>query len=141
MENEIREAFTMNCQSDNRLALNGLGNVLRSVGLSPTEMQLRKIAGEYEQRSMKTLDVTEVLKIVAKYGFQPEATEDLREALRIFDKDGNGYINVGEFRHVLVSLGEKLADEEVDELMRELNMTGDGQFSYDDLINVIKSLN
>jgi Ca2+-binding EF-hand superfamily protein len=36
----------------------------------------------------------------------------------VFDKDGNGYIAAGELRYVLTSLGEKLSDEEVDELMK-----------------------
>lgn len=37
---------------------------------------------------------------------------------RVFDKDGSGYIGVGELRYVLTSLGEKLSEEEVDELLK-----------------------
>ena len=39
--------------------------------------------------------------------------EEIREAFRVFDKDGNGFISAAELRHVMTNLGEKLTDEEV----------------------------
>lgn len=36
----------------------------------------------------------------------------------MFDKEGNGFIGVGELRYVLTQLGEKMTDEEVDELLK-----------------------
>ena len=40
----------------------------------------------------------------------------------MFDKDGTGYIGVGELRFILTSLGEKLSDEEVDELLKGIQV-------------------
>ena len=48
-------------------------------------------------------------------------------ARRVFDKDGNGFISAAELRHVMTNLGEKLTDEEVDEMIREADIDGDGQ--------------
>ena len=50
---------------------------------------------------------------------------------RVFDKDGNGLINAAELRHVMTNLGEKLTDQEVDEMMKEADIDGDGQLNYE----------
>ena len=49
----------------------------------------------------------------------------------MFDKDGNGLINAAELRHVMTNLGEKLTDHEVDEMMKEADIDGDGQLNYE----------
>ena len=42
-----------------------------------------------------------------------DSEEELKEAFRVFDKDGNGFISAAELRHIMTNLGEKLTDEEV----------------------------
>ena len=46
-------------------------------------------------------------------------------------QDGNGFISAAELRHVMTNLGEKLTDEEVDEMIREADIDGDGQVNYE----------
>ncbi len=50
---------------------------------------------------------------------------------RVFDKDGNGLISAAELRHVMTNLGEKLTDEEVEDMMKEADIDGDGQVNYE----------
>lgn len=58
-----------------------------------------------------------------------DSEEEIREAFRVFDKDGNGHISAPELRHVMANLGEKLTDEEIDEMIREADIDGDGQIN------------
>ena len=61
------------------------------------------------------------------------SAEEIKEAFKVFDKDGNGFISAAELRHIMTNLGEKLTDEEVDEMIREADVDGDGQINYDEV--------
>jgi calmodulin len=45
-------------------------------------------------------------------------TDEFIKGFQVFDKVGNGFIGAGELRYVLTQLGEKMSDEEVDELLK-----------------------
>ena len=52
--------------------------------------------------------------------------EEMTEAFRVFDKDGNGVITAEELKQVMANLGEKLTEEEVAEMIKEADTDGDG---------------
>ena len=60
-----------------------------------------------------------------------DTEEEMREAFRVFDKDGNGYISSAELRHVMTNLGERLSEEEVDEMIQKADVDGDGHVNYE----------
>eukprot|EP00899_Mesostigma_viride_P000053 jgi/Mesvir1/10048/Mv24223-RA.1 len=68
-----------------------------------------------------------------------DSEEELKEAFKVFDKDGNGFISAAELRHVMTNLGEKLTDEEVDEMIREADVDGDGQVNYEEFVKMMMS--
>jgi Ca2+-binding EF-hand superfamily protein len=42
-----------------------------------------------------------------------------------------------QLRHVMINLGEKLTDEEVDQMIREADLDGDGQVNYDEFVRMM----
>mgnify|MGYP002642450713 FL=1 len=66
-----------------------------------------------------------------------DSEEELREAFKVFDKDGNGFISAAELRHVMTNLGEKLSDDEVDEMIKEADVDGDGQINYAEFVKMM----
>ena len=78
-----------------------------------------------------TIDFPEFRTMMAQNMKKSNSEKTIREAFRMFDKDGNGFISAAEIRHVMANLGEKLTDEEVDEMIKEVDVDGDGQVNYD----------
>jgi len=50
---------------------------------------------------------------------------------RVFDKNNDGLISSKELRHVMTNLGEKLSEEEVDDMIKEADLDGDGMVNYE----------
>lgn len=49
----------------------------------------------------------------------------------MFDKNNDGLISSKELRHVMTNLGEKLSEEEVDDMIKEADGDGDGMVNYE----------
>merc|ERR1719330_1512240 len=84
-----------------------------------------------------TIDFPEFLSLMARKMKDTDTEEELIEAFKVFDRDGNGFISVAELRHVMSNLGEKLTDEEMDEITREADVDGHGQVNYEDFVNMM----
>ena len=78
-----------------------------------------------------TIDFPEFLTMMARKMTETDTEDELKEAFRVFDKDGDGLISPAELHQVLSNLGEKLTDEEVQEMIKEADIDGDGQVNYD----------
>ena len=70
-------------------------------------------------------------------GFRdPGEPEEYCRGFQVFDKDLTGFIGVGQLRYILTNLGEKMSDEEVDELLKAVD-TSSGEINYTDLVRTI----
>jgi hypothetical protein len=63
--------------------------------------------------------------------------QDVTEALKVFDKDGNGYIKTDEVKRILSQLGEKLSAREVEAIIAEADPRRSGQVPYDFFVGMV----
>ena len=67
--------------------------------------------------------------------------ESMREAFKVFDKDGNGYVSREELKRIMTELGdEPLSPEELDVLMNNFDDDGDGRINYDGNVFLFKNI-
>lgn len=59
---------------------------------------------------------------------------DAINAFKIFDNDESGFMSAARLRHIMTNLGNKLTDDEVDQMIRISDLDGDGQINYEKFI-------
>lgn len=50
--------------------------------------------------------------------------------LKMFDRDGNGYITAAELTHLMAQLGHALTSKELTGMIREADTNGNGRISF-----------
>lgn len=67
--------------------------------------------------------------------------EEVLNAFKVFDKEESGFINVSELRLIMTNLGDKLTDDEVDQMIRKSDLDGDGQINYEEFVRKMLQTN
>ncbi|KAI3798001.1 hypothetical protein L1987_33267 [Smallanthus sonchifolius] len=135
---EFKDAFSLfDKDEDGCITTNELGTVMKSLGKNPTEAELQDMINEVDVNRNGTIDFPEFLNLMARMMKDTRSEEELKEAFKVFDKDQNGVISAAEFRNVMTNLGEKLTDEEVDEMIHEADVDGDRQINYAEFVKIM----
>ena len=61
---------------------------------------------------------------------EPDGPQQLCQMFRMYDRDGRGYISVTEMRHVLTNVGEKLSEQEADDLLKLTGVVDKNMVNY-----------
>jgi len=77
------------------------------------------------------VDFLEFLQLMARKFVEHDLQADVRQAFRMFDRDGSGTVSARELRRIMTVFGEQLAEDEVDEMMRDADLDGDGEINYE----------
>ncbi|CAL9772929.1 unnamed protein product [Musa acuminata subsp. burmannicoides] len=141
-EEQITEFYATFClfdkNGDGCITFEELSTVIKSLGLKPNEGEVHKMIREIDANGNGTIEFQEFLNLMAsKLNKGIDSEDELKEAFKVFDKDQNGFISATELRNVMISLGEKLTDEEVAQMIREADLDGDGQVNFEEFVKMM----
>ncbi|XP_043844155.1 myosin light polypeptide 6-like [Dromiciops gliroides] len=119
---EFKEAFQLfDRVGDGKISYSQCGDVMRALGQNSTNAEVLKILGnpKSDEMNVKVLDFEHflpMLQIIAKNKDQG-TYEDYLEGVQVSNKEQNSTVMGAEIWHVLITLGEKMTEEEVEVLV------------------------
>ena len=89
----------------------------------------------YKRR--REINFEEFVAMMEKRKDKTDTEQEIINAFRVFDKDGNGLISKAELTNIMSILGDTLTNEEIDEMIIEADVDGDGFINYEEFVRMM----
>merc|ERR1739849_25944 len=110
------------------LSADDLDEILRAMGFRPSKEELLDILAEIDEDGSGEIEFAEFCQLCAKFLVEDPDMDtmkrELKDAFRIYDKKGEGFITMDTLRGLISELLAPLTDEELDGIIEELDDDG-----------------
>ncbi|KND03747.1 uncharacterized protein SPPG_01203 [Spizellomyces punctatus DAOM BR117] len=138
----IKKAFDTFDQTENQTCdSREVGTIIRSLGIYPSEEQLRgwiaEMEGE-ERAGYVTFDkLSKVALRLLTSNLLRDDEEKLYRAFLALDTDSKGYLTPDELRQFMTTEGEPFTAEEMDEMLMACTDPTDGKIWFEDYVTIL----
>lgn len=137
---DFKEAFD-NFDQDKNGSIDSteLATVLRSLGYTPTPMQLKKVMDKVDLDRSGGISFDEFVMMMRLGDMETDFEKEINGAFRFFDKNNDGMVDRGELGEIMRQLGNKLSDAEIELLINTADQDNDGQISMKEFVTFMFS--
>merc|ERR1712240_548939 len=118
-----------------------LGEIMRAMGFRPTEEELADLLHEVDEDGSGEIEFGEFCQLCATFLVEDPDIEtmrkELKDAFRVYDKEGQGFITTETLRGLISELLAPLTDEELDGIIEELDEDGSGSMDFDEFCEMM----
>lgn len=131
----LKEAFdTTDLNDDSMITTDELGTALRFLGLNPSNAEIAKYVNEVNKDPRGRITFEDFTTLMADKINQIDSPENIIDAFRAFDIEQKGFVSANELRYVLTTSGEKLKDQEMNEMIKFAAVDGKGNIDYREFV-------
>ena len=135
---ELQDVFDQfDKDKDGKISGKELQNAMISMGQNPTEEEINEMMNEVDLNRDGKIDFDEFMILMSKSSPDTQTEDEVINAFRVFDKEGNGLISSVELKHIMMSIGDKMPEEEADEMVNEADIDEDGMINYEEFVRMM----
>ena len=136
---EIKEIFELFDKSggNGKVATTELGNLVRALNLNPTESEIQEMADKVDPKKTGYFSYELLEEAVRARGKDKETLQDLIDALKVFDSDHDGMITRKDFKHAMMTMGERMGEREIDEIINDSELVNNDMIVIDKFAEMI----
>ena len=117
---EIKEIFMLfDKNSDGFVHTQELGTLVRAINLNPSEAEIQDMMKKVDSNNSGQFNLESLEQLIRERGKDSDTLEDVVNALRVFDADKDGKISVEEFTYAMVNMGERMNEQEIQEIIAD----------------------
>ena len=122
---------------DGKISAKELENAMVSMGQNPTNEEIKEMMEEVDLNKDGKIDFEEFLSLMTRNSPETQTEDEVINAFRVFDKEGNGLISSAELKHIMMTIGDKMTEEEADEMVNEADIDEDGMINYEEFVRMM----
>jgi calmodulin len=127
---ELREGFAIASKGKPSLGLRELCALMHWLGQCPQPHELQEMLSRHGTGGQISED--QFVRAMSTKMNDTKDPEEVIQAFSVFDKDGRGHVSASDLRHILTSMGDRLDEEQVEQMLKTAMGAGqgDGQLNY-----------
>ncbi|XP_019395868.1 PREDICTED: centrin-1-like [Crocodylus porosus] len=139
---QFREAFDLlDTDGTGTIDVKDLKVSIRALGYEPKKDEMKKIISEVDKEGSGKINFDLFLHAMTQKMSEPDSKEDILKAFKLYDQNGTGKISFENLKCVANEIGENLTDEELQEMIDEADMDGDGEVNEQEFLQIMRMTN
>ncbi|XP_054070759.1 uncharacterized protein LOC128915013 [Rissa tridactyla] len=135
---ELREVFELfDCDGSGLMDVSDLKITVKALGCELRKEEMRRIISEFSEEGSGKLNFKSFLQVMTQKMAEPCLEKEVWKAFKVFDCDGTGKISFENLKVVASEVGEEITDEELQEMIDEADVDGDGEVNRQKFLRIL----
>merc|ERR1712130_390078 len=126
-----RESYNFHAGIDGQIKGKHIINLMRSSGTYPTPNEVQILLKNYGKAWTDPIDFPTFLHFINDQLHKEDAFQEIKSSLSC-SSDSRGYVSAKQLRSILTKTGEKLTDDDVDQILMLANTNPNGKIKDQD---------